>query len=288
MTNRIEVLDKGYVELQDFMGSDVDIVNAARVSVLGESKGDEKDRKLLAYLWKHQHTSPFEQCEFKFRVHAPLFVARQWMRHRTWCLAGDVEVTFNRPDRWAKGMHTKQTGSQPFTMKRLYDMWHNNHLRKRVKDMLIRVYDENNACFTVSHVTDVLYSGKQEVYLVETEDGKSLKCSAKHMILTSDGWTTLTDAIGLELTSNKTATMSKDCYVMTNGTKDVWRNYDWMAKQRQNGYSVSEIAENASCSYHNILKWIKIHGLQLTSEYKRIVKVTYIGVQETYDLSAGS
>lgn len=84
MVDRIEVLDKGYVELQDFMGSDVDIVNAARVSVLGESKGDVKDKKLLAYLWNHQHTSPFEQCEFKFRVHAPLFVARQWMRHRTW------------------------------------------------------------------------------------------------------------------------------------------------------------------------------------------------------------
>lgn len=68
------VLDQGYVELQDFMGDDLAIVNAARVSFLGESKGDDKDKKLLFYLMRHRHTSPFEQVEFKFRVRAPLIV----------------------------------------------------------------------------------------------------------------------------------------------------------------------------------------------------------------------
>ena len=68
------VLDQGYVELQDFMGDDLAIVNAARVSFLGESKGEEKDKKLLFYLMRHRHTSPFEQVEFKFRVRAPLVV----------------------------------------------------------------------------------------------------------------------------------------------------------------------------------------------------------------------
>lgn len=68
------VLDQGYVELQDFMGDDLAIVNAARVSFLGESKGAEQDKKLLFYLMQHRHTSPFEQVEFKFRVRAPLVV----------------------------------------------------------------------------------------------------------------------------------------------------------------------------------------------------------------------
>lgn len=68
------VLDQGFVELQDFMGDDLAIVNAARVSFLGESKGTEKDKKLLFYLMRHRHTSPFEQVEFKFRVRAPLVV----------------------------------------------------------------------------------------------------------------------------------------------------------------------------------------------------------------------
>ncbi len=71
---RVDVLDKGWIELQDVMGDDLAIVNAARVSFLGESKGDEADKKLLFYLMRHRHTSPFEQVEFKFRVKAPLIV----------------------------------------------------------------------------------------------------------------------------------------------------------------------------------------------------------------------
>lgn len=88
---KINVLDKGYVELLDMMphpslgiGADLAVVNAARVSFLGESKGEEADRKLLRYMMRNGHTSPFEQVAFKFRVKAPLVVWWQWMRHRTW------------------------------------------------------------------------------------------------------------------------------------------------------------------------------------------------------------
>lgn len=80
----IDLLDKGFIELQDIMGDDNSIVAAARVSFLGESKGEAQDKKLIAYLLRNRHTSPFEQVIFKFRVKCPLFVARQWMRHRTW------------------------------------------------------------------------------------------------------------------------------------------------------------------------------------------------------------
>ncbi len=81
----IPILDHGYVALIDHMGTDVDIVNAARKSFNKEvSSLDEKDRQLLRYLWKNRHTSPFEMVELKFSVMAPMFVARQWMRHRTW------------------------------------------------------------------------------------------------------------------------------------------------------------------------------------------------------------
>ena len=83
---RVPVLDQGWIELQDVMGDDLAIVNAARVSFLGESKGDERDKKLLFYLLRHRHTSPFEQVEFKFRVRAPLVTWWQWVRHRTWSM----------------------------------------------------------------------------------------------------------------------------------------------------------------------------------------------------------
>lgn len=88
---RVDLLDKGWIELIDLMphpesdvAGDLAIVNAARVSFLGESKGRERDKKLLFYLLEHQHTTPFEMVEFKFRAHAPLVVWWQWVRHRTW------------------------------------------------------------------------------------------------------------------------------------------------------------------------------------------------------------
>ena len=88
---KVRVLDKGYVELLDLMphpatgvSGDLAIVNAARVSYLGDSKGTERDRKLLFFLMRHRHTSPFEMVEFKFRCRAPLLTWWQWVRHRTW------------------------------------------------------------------------------------------------------------------------------------------------------------------------------------------------------------
>lgn len=88
---RVNVLDKGWIELVDLMphpdagvSGDLAIVNAARVSFLGESKGGERDKALLFYLMRHRHTSPFEMVEFKFRVRAPLVTWWQWVRHRTW------------------------------------------------------------------------------------------------------------------------------------------------------------------------------------------------------------
>lgn len=80
----MKVLDKGFVELLAHMGDDNTVVNSARVSYLGESKGIEQDTKLIKYLIKNRHTSPFEQVEFQFMVKCPIFVARQWHRHRTW------------------------------------------------------------------------------------------------------------------------------------------------------------------------------------------------------------
>lgn len=87
---RVDVLDKGYVELVDMLphpdtriSGDLAIVNAARVSFLGESKGENADKKLLFYLMRNRHTSPFEMVEFKFRLRAPLVTWWQLVRHRT-------------------------------------------------------------------------------------------------------------------------------------------------------------------------------------------------------------
>lgn len=87
----IQVLDKGFVRLVDTMGGDQGVVDAARVSYGGVSKGPEADKKLIDYLLKHSHLTPFEHSVFKFHVSAPIFVARQWFRHR---FAAYNEISF--------------------------------------------------------------------------------------------------------------------------------------------------------------------------------------------------
>jgi thymidylate synthase (FAD) len=85
-----EILDKefkclnaGFVRLVDYMGGDESIVQAARVSYGKGTKSVNEDRILLRYLMRHMHTTPFEMVELKFHVKLPIFVARQWIRHRT-------------------------------------------------------------------------------------------------------------------------------------------------------------------------------------------------------------
>lgn len=80
------VLDHGYVRLVDHMGDDDAIVRAARVSYANDRaiRSETDNIKLINYLWKNKHTSPFEAVTFTFEIKAPIFVVRQWHRHRTW------------------------------------------------------------------------------------------------------------------------------------------------------------------------------------------------------------
>jgi thymidylate synthase (FAD) len=83
LNKEIHVLDKGFIKFIDFMGCDDDIVKAARISTGSSTKTPLQDERLINYLMKHEHTSPFEMCEIKLLIKAPIFIARQWMRHRT-------------------------------------------------------------------------------------------------------------------------------------------------------------------------------------------------------------
>lgn len=79
----IDVLDHGFVRVVDYMGNDAAIVQMARVSYGEGTKTPSDDRSLIRYLMRHDHTSPFEGCEIKLHLKMPIFVARQWIRHRT-------------------------------------------------------------------------------------------------------------------------------------------------------------------------------------------------------------
>ena len=123
---RVDVLDKGWIELVDMMphpdiasNADLAIVNAARVSFLGESKGSERDKKLLFFLLRNRHTSPFEMVEFKFRVRAPLVTWWQWVRHRTWNMNAQSgrytpfqEDDFYVPEAWRRQSRDNKQASE--------------------------------------------------------------------------------------------------------------------------------------------------------------------------------
>jgi thymidylate synthase (FAD) len=115
--SEIKVLNHGFVRLVDHVGSDHSITNSARVSYGQSSKGEDADKKLIKYLLINKHTSPFEHVVFTFHIKAPIFVTRQWMRHRTWSYNEisyrytEAPDEFFLPHTWRKQAHVNKQGS---------------------------------------------------------------------------------------------------------------------------------------------------------------------------------
>lgn len=278
--NKIQVLDKGFVSLVDVMGSDKSIVNSARISFAKQVEElGEKDEKLIKYLWKHKHTSPFRHATLQFHVKAPIFVLRQWMKHQVGCVSGDTEIKFERTSKngCKNGTYTK-------TIEELYELWHREtpHSRKglkyghreQIKNMPLRVYNTERDRFEVGHITNVIDSGKKEVFKVYLEEDYQVTLTSDHRVYTKDGWKPLGVAVGLGDTQTGTATMSKDCYLATNGilsdsSNHVYRDKEWLSTARETYSTIQEIADEAGCSPHTIRKWLKQHGLQKAKFFEK-------------------
>lgn len=124
MIERRAVLDHGFVELVDLMGNDWTPVEAARISIGEGRKGEEIDRRLLRFLQRNRHETPFEMVEALWRVRVPIFVAREWLRHRTAnvnefsmryedarVLGDSPGEMFYIPDHWRSQATANQQGS---------------------------------------------------------------------------------------------------------------------------------------------------------------------------------
>ncbi len=100
------IVGDGFVRLVDSMGNDMSVVKAARVSYGQESKGKVADQKLINYMMKHRHGTPFEHITFTFHIKSPIFVARQWFRHRIGSfneISGryvKLEADYWKPEKW--------------------------------------------------------------------------------------------------------------------------------------------------------------------------------------------
>lgn len=130
MTNHIDPLEDGIssIELDAVYGNDIDICNAARVSYGKKiSSFTDSDRKLISYLIQHQHTSPFEHNMIRFRVKCPIYVARQWMRHRIGVSYNEISYRyvkakdeFHIPNIWRyQDTNNKQNSCGEFESKEL-------------------------------------------------------------------------------------------------------------------------------------------------------------------------
>ena len=131
------VLDAGFVRLVDHLGDDASVVRSARVSYGEETKGAAADQKLINFLMEHDHGTPFEHLTFTFHIKCPLFVARQWMRHRIGSfneISGryvELDTQFWVPDKWrANNQDNKQSsgegGFTPLEAEELYRLYHDS------------------------------------------------------------------------------------------------------------------------------------------------------------------
>ena len=272
----IKCLDKGYVRLVDFMGSDAAIVQAARTSTGQGTKTPKEDRDLLRYLVRHQHSSPLEMVEFKFHVKLPIFVARQNIRHRTACLSGDVELWFDAPKSFTKkNMYDKfRPYVYKMTLEDFFRKWTINRKKEgkgqnqySLDKMFLRSVNEETQEIYHTHIKDIWQSGEKDVFELELEGGYKIKTSKDHLFFTDGGWKKLEDFVQIKGTEIKF--WNNEISIMTNGIP-VHQNKDWLYDQywiKRN--KIKTIAQSANVSYHTIRKWLKKFGIQESANAKK-------------------
>ena len=200
------------VELQEWMGSDESIANAAWTSTYDkdkrEDKYDDKERvsALVRRLILDGHGTPVESVVLRFWIRMPIFVDRQHMTHRIACLSMDDELYFDLPK-------TGKQKTKSFKMK-LRDFvrkWQNgvesktrwggvtwkNH-RSRLKKMKLRCVNEETKEIEHTTVSNIFDKGMQPVFEISFSDGYRIKSTLNHRFWTESGWKTIGEALGLE------------------------------------------------------------------------------------------
>jgi len=257
----------GFVDLIDVMPrlvpegqtADSAIAAAARVSYAEGTKHIRDDESLIRYLFSHRHTSPFEMIEFKFHCCLPIFVARQWIRHRTACLSEGTNVYFDLPGGIAR------RGNQLYQMKieEIYRKFHQDDFRNsRIKSMKIRQVDDRDCKIQHSNIINVYKNGVKPVFEITTGDGKKIQCTSDHKFLFSDGWGTLKEKLNLHQVGDMAVWDAEDKFLYVNGEKKkfpaLYEDKEWL----DNAYNIQklpikEISEICGVSYSHIRKWLR-------------------------------
>jgi thymidylate synthase (FAD) len=300
--NTINVLDHGFVRLDDAMADDLSVVNGARVSFARrKTEMDASDEGLIRFLMRDRHGSPFEHNAFRFHVRCPIFVAREWFRHRIGCLTGDTNVTF---------VDVNGHAYMRKTIDEIVAMWEHGEAdghaltreqRQRIR-RLARIGRSQRSIARELHVgrravrtclagADGRRDARWRVrrMRVRVLDESTNEFTHGHICDVLDKGVqpvyrlTLADGKQVTLTENhrvltrsgwhtmraavglvgdgERARMTRPCSLMVNGAV-AHQDAEWLKEQREAGRSVQEIADAAGCSYHTIRKWLKRHDLR--------------------------
>jgi thymidylate synthase (FAD) len=258
------------------MGTDETVERAARVSYGFGTRQKSETRALIRYLRRHLHTTPSEMVELLFHCSMPMFVARQWVRHRTACLGPDTEVYFDLPS----GIRRRGNQLYKLTLEEVWRRFQATHnrtrpdkqrdpyfKRSRVRGMSIRNMDEKNFRVSHSRVVDVYRNGRKPLFRMALADGKHIDATADHRFLFAEGWRTLGDVTGLSSRNGKAYWRRGEHYVYVNGDESsipaVYRDKSWLHHQYHVlERKIDDIAAAAGVSSHTIRKWLRKYDLQ--------------------------
>ena len=267
--HRWPVLDDGFVRVVDYLGSDEAIVQAARVSYGAGTKAVHEDAGLIRYLMRHRHTTPFEMCEIKLHVRVPMDTWRQWIRHRTACLAAGTSIVFDLPGGagWRGrracrvAIEDLYTQCQRTAHPHRADERHTPHGgADGARSMHLRQMNEDTGTIQHTRVVNVYKNGVKPVFRVRLDDGKWIECTADHRFKFADGWKTLTAATGLRLSGGRAAWTPGDYLVHVNGRE-----------------ALREAVHRDRATLH-------ARSRVVVAKLVRIARFEYAGEKETYDL----
>lgn len=248
LIGKIDVLDKGYVMLRDYMGSDLTIVNAARASYAKASDTlTDKDKRLIKFLAREGHLSPFRHVVTQWEFNAPLMVARQHWKYVVG--AAHLEATGDSMEAWNESCLPKSqkiTGWRSDNTKTIEELLELQESGRKLP--YIRSVNEKGELVR-NRIKHIWKSNRATVYEVTSSLGFKVVTTGNHRFLTENGYKRLD-------------TLKQGETVMMNGTP-AYKDKEWLYNEYVNKERTQkDIAEEIGCSYHTVRSWVRKHGLQ--------------------------
>ena len=232
------------------------------------NQDSENYSRLLKYCIDNSHWSIFEMSNMVLEIDTTRAIAAQILRHKSFnfqefCMAGNTNVYFDLPHAVAKGKRQKYV----LTLEHLYKNWSkNDYARNNISKMFVRVYDETTNTLSHAHIKEVFQTGMKDIFEITLENGKTIRCTKEHKVLTQQGFQSLENCLGLKKIGN-TAAIDKNVHIGCNGVP-VHQDYNWLLEHKNksinNGTGLAGIAQEAGVSPNTIRKWLRKHDVTFT------------------------